>query len=702
MLQAARIALLGLAVLALSPASATAQEVRACWLTQYTYLGQDEAGLRAIAQNILSGGMNTVYLNVYGNGGRTYWPSKAYAEAGGPWESPTFDWTRYLIDVFRSEGLRVGAWFEYGFALLDENHPIAVAHPEWLARDQNGDPVTGENGGFVFLSPGAPGAVALIRDMVTELAANYDFDDIQIDRIRWGRKSTGREYGYEAVTAAAYQAQFGSSPPNNVNNSNWVNFRVGLVDQAFETFYDAVKAANPRVVVSAVPVGSYGWTQHMQVWANWLAGGYVDFVMPQMYLTSLPSFINEFNAQLAAAGANADKLGVAFRAQEDDDWQLVRDQMEYARNQGVLHGGLWVYHTYTSQIAIQDEIDNLAQPGRPWALPANNPFVEQCKSQLFVDQESGLPAYQELGPSWIDSAQPDYFGFSSRVVPGSSQASSEFSFELARSGAYRVSVWHTASPNRNPQARVTILHADGESEQLVDQRVDGGQWIDLGVHPFAVGPLQPRVRISNDLAGASQFTSSDAVRLALVTCEDVNGTPGCFGNGGVTLGCTDCPCGNEAAPDVLGGCLNSNGRSALLYGSGSPSVASDELRFEALGANSTTFGVLLSGPVRLPNNSNNPCFGLGSGVISSALDGLRCVGGSTQRHGARPTNSVGDIGITTNGWGPPNGPAGGLIAHGGFAAGETRHFQVFYREEPTLGCWTGQNTSNSVSYTFLP
>lgn len=176
----------------------------------------------------------------------------------------------------------------------------------------------------------------------------------------------------------------------------------------------------------------------------------------------------------------------------------------------------------------------------------------------------------------------------------------------------------------------------------------------------------------------------------------------CAGDGGDGMGCTDCPCGNNAAVGSPGGCLNSTGTSAELLLSGTPSVTSDSMRVEISSASPGTFAILVSGDDRLPNNPANPCFYLGSGTLAVALDGLRCIGGNFRRHGTRPTDANGDVGVTTPGWGSPDGPPIGLIAQGGSSAGQTRHWQSFYRENVALGCSTGQNTTQGVSVTFQP
>ncbi|MEM7517745.1 MAG: hypothetical protein AAF368_12595, partial [Planctomycetota bacterium] len=174
----------------------------------------------------------------------------------------------------------------------------------------------------------------------------------------------------------------------------------------------------------------------------------------------------------------------------------------------------------------------------------------------------------------------------------------------------------------------------------------------------------------------------------------------CSGDGGDQMGCTDCPCSNNAPVGSPGGCLNSNSQSAELIASGDPSVSNDTMRYEMTGGNPNSFAILSSGASRAPANAVNPCFGLGSGLQSPTLDGLRCAVQQVQRHGTRPMDANGDVGVLTNGWGAPNGPPGGLIAQGGFVLGQTRHYQGAYREEVTLGCMRGLNTSQGISVTF--
>ena len=225
---------------------------------------------------------------------------------------------------------------------------------------------------------------------------------------------------------------------------------------------------------------------------------------------------------------------------------------------------------------------------------------------------------------------------------------------------------------------------------------DGNNYVVAGLNSVNVGD---RVRVigSTDMICATMCTtpvSGCILNPTLTFCA--TGTPVCFGDGGDQMGCTDCPCGNNAPQDAAGGCVNSSGTSARLVASGNPGTLVDTLRMEVEGMNPNTFGVLVSAGILLPQNPVVPC-PTGSGVQSVLLDGLRCVGGALFRHAARGSDANGDVGETTPGWGPPNGPPQGLVAQGGFVMGQTVHFQVFYREFGDLVCQTGQNTTNAIT-----
>ena len=164
----------------------------------------------------------------------------------------------------------------------------------------------------------------------------------------------------------------------------------------------------------------------------------------------------------------------------------------------------------------------------------------------------------------------------------------------------------------------------------------------------------------------------------------------CFGDG---LG-RPCKCGNDDTMNpATGGCLNSAGTGAVLSTNGSTGVAENDLQFTLAGGPPGALAVLTSGDNML---------GGGIGILGLPVsDGLRCVGGNFKRHGGRALDSFGNRPVA---WGAPgSAPLAGIIGQPGFVSGQTRHFQVRYRDDPMLNqCGFGTNTTQAISITFTP
>ena len=197
------------------------------------------------------------------------------------------------------------------------------------------------------------------------------------------------------------------------------------------------------------------------------------------------------------------------------------------------------------------------------------------------------------------------------------------------------------------------------------------------------------------------FRAESLVRATLTTCYTY--IPGretfCYGDGGLAPGCTPCLCGNDQAGNI-GGCLNSTGNGARLYAKGISETGFDTLRFELVGG-VPGYAILSSGDSAAPTNPMNPCWPENVGTQSNFLDGLRCVAGNVIRHGSRIIDENGRVGVTNAGWGGLDAPAEGILAQGGFMIGQTRHFQASYREDPSLVCGKGSNTTNGVVVEIL-
>ena len=230
---------------------------------------------------------------------------------------------------------------------------------------------------------------------------------------------------------------------------------------------------------------------------------------------------------------------------------------------------------------------------------------------------------------------------------------------------------------------------------------------DILVPPVAGGNGNPGIFIAAEVLGlktkrAFDPCGDDLDALDYKVQDTLIAHSYCFGDGGVDVGggvfCKPCPCSNDVPVGTQTGCLNSAGTGAELIPSGLASLTADTLRFEVMGAKPNSFAIMVHGSKRLPGMG--VCMGAGVSQPMQ-LDGLRCVG-MTTRIGGRAVDAMGNIGITNNGWGPPNGPAVGILQRAALIACQERQFMVIYREDPTVHCGNGLNTSNGVQITVIP
>ncbi len=134
------------------------------------------------------------------------------------------------------------------------------------------------------------------------------------------------------------------------------------------------------------------------------------------------------------------------------------------------------------------------------------------------------------------------------------------------------------------------------------------------------------------------------------------------------------PCTNPGAADS--GCANGASASgARLSGAGIASVLVDTLVLRATGVAPLQPGLFFQGSSRLAGGA-----GLAFG------DGLRCAGGGIVR---LQVGSADASGIITS--------SGSLAGLGGVAAGELRHYQLWYRDPLGSPCGAGFNLSNGYS-----
>jgi len=171
---------------------------------------------------------------------------------------------------------------------------------------------------------------------------------------------------------------------------------------------------------------------------------------------------------------------------------------------------------------------------------------------------------------------------------------------------------------------------------------------------------------------ATNWTASgvvyDNVSLGEAVAEP--GAAYCFGDG---MG-SACPCGNSG--NAGEGCANGTGSGGLLTASGSASVSADDLAFEASG--------LTDGPGLFFQGDNAINGGMGTGFG----DGLRCAGGKAIR--LEVVFSSGGSSATTI----------SIATKGEAESGDTKRYQLWYRDTDTSPCGNTFNLTNGYEVTW--
>jgi uncharacterized lipoprotein YddW (UPF0748 family) len=203
-----------------------------------------------------------------------------------------------LIEEAHQRDLAVIAWFEFGFSASHKARGgyILEKFPHWAARDQRGELLT--KNGFEWMNAYHPEVRTFMKNMMLEVAYNYDVDGVQGDDRLPAQPSEG---GYSDYTIELYRNEHkGTRPPDNHLDQQWLEWRADKLNQFAEDTYRAIKETMPELMVTWAP-SLYPWsfTEYLQEWPAWVKGGYADLIIPQHYRYSVKEYKQTLDDQLA-------------------------------------------------------------------------------------------------------------------------------------------------------------------------------------------------------------------------------------------------------------------------------------------------------------------------------------------------------------------------------------------------------------------
>jgi uncharacterized lipoprotein YddW (UPF0748 family) len=350
--------------------SKSLREIRGVWITNVdsdVLFTRDR--LATAIKDLRQLNFNTIYPVVW-NWGYTTYPSKVAKRVVGSSFMPkksagilinrTLSKTEGLEgrDVLKEmvvqghkQGLAVIPWFEFGFMAPATTDPagsnLAKLHPDWLTKKQDGGTIWKEGKDpRVWLNPFKPEVKKFITDLVVEVVKKYDVDGIQFDD-HFGLPS---EFGYDKFTVDLYKKEHqGKLPPKDFKNEEWINWRADKITDLMRDLFTAIKAANPKAIVSISPnPQTFAKSFFLQDWAKWERQGLVEELLIQVYRDKLETFISELQKPEVKLASLHIPVGIGILTgvkPKPIAMKQIQTQIAAVRKQGLAGVSFFFYET---------------------------------------------------------------------------------------------------------------------------------------------------------------------------------------------------------------------------------------------------------------------------------------------------------------------------------------------------------------------
>ena len=273
-----------------APASPT--ELRGMWITFFELgsMFDSKNGFKAEFEKALDRcqeyNLNAVYVHVRSHSD-AYYPSDYY-----PWSkyctgmkgtqgtAPDFDVLEFMISAAHSRKIEFHAWINPYRVLADSTDLTALsgANPAkvWLSDDTaaNDTWVREANGGL-YMNPSIPQVQELVINGIREIVTKYDVDGIHFDDYFYPTV----EESFDTSEYVAYQSTVWGTA---LSLADW---RRANVNALISQVYSVIKSIDSGCIFGISPMASINNNYHT-VYADvaaWVEGGYIDYIMPQLY-----------------------------------------------------------------------------------------------------------------------------------------------------------------------------------------------------------------------------------------------------------------------------------------------------------------------------------------------------------------------------------------------------------------------------------
>ncbi|MGN0674680.1 MAG: family 10 glycosylhydrolase [Oscillospiraceae bacterium] len=337
-------------------------EQKGFWITYLEYgsilRNKSESSFRKSIEkyfdNISDLGFNTIYVQVRAFGD-AYYDSEFFPSGeqfdGTIGTKNSFDALQVMIDCAHERGMSIHAWVNPMRLMTSsqlQNIDSSYTIKKWYDSEKYNGTYIVRSGDRWYLNPAYSEVTDLIASGITEIAANYNVDGIQID-----------DYFYP-TTDKSFDSKAYAASGTELSLSDW---RISNVNKMVKKLYKAAHNANSSIVFGISPQGSVE-NNYNQLYADvktWCAeSGYCDYILPQVYfgfdnaalpysdVISLWSSMVKTKKVKLVIGLAAYKIGAedGYAGSGKNEWlnnsDIISRQMKLAESLGN-YGGVAIY-----------------------------------------------------------------------------------------------------------------------------------------------------------------------------------------------------------------------------------------------------------------------------------------------------------------------------------------------------------------------
>lgn len=189
-----------------------------------------------------------------------------------------FDALEYMVSACHARGMRIHGWInpyrvrtaDTDISKLPQKSPAYI----WLNNQNGADDKNVCLSGGIYLNPAEEEVQRLCLDGVRELLDNYSLDGIHMD-----------DYFYPTADPAFDEASYSEYCAGSERPLSLEEWRRASVDALISGCRSAVKQKSEDIIFSVSPAADIdkNYNEYFADVSGWIEGGYVDWIIPQLY-----------------------------------------------------------------------------------------------------------------------------------------------------------------------------------------------------------------------------------------------------------------------------------------------------------------------------------------------------------------------------------------------------------------------------------